>query len=454
MRDRDYNSKAWALKGEDPERSWKEIDGILNQEKGAINEVLLDMKMSKGSIVYEDRKSEPTPEIVNAYYSAVKDATKKLKEITTKQVEASIYIDDDKPIGIAFTGDWHEGSIGVEYELLDRDRKLLRETEGLYVIGTGDYKENQSPYVHADGVNEQIVAPGMQDYLVINHVSELRNKWLAMVCGCHDYWDMKVGNKDFIANLCSENVGDCVNLWHGGGINIKIGNQEYRIWVRHKYLGESKLNTTNTQRRMVTELGPANVVAVAHKHFPDLQVHPIMGQETVFLRSGSYKKWDEFGQRLGGFKGIPGVPIVIFYPNKDKVVPIADLDEGIKHLKLVRAEAAKEQAEKARAEAAKARRLQIATEREERKKAKKEQAEREKAEREQAKREQAERAKAEREIAKKEKAERDWAEREQAKKEKAEKQKAEKEIAKKEKAERQKAEREQTKTENIEKEEN
>lgn len=333
---RDWYVKVEELKRDNPELTSKEIADRLGKKQELVEQALQGMKESKDLIVYEDRKSRPTAEDLKEYYNALKNLNNTLDELDTRQTKMSITIDDNKPIAIAYSGDWHEGARGVDYELFDQDRDILRSTEGLYVVGMGDYKENQSPYIHADGVNQQTASPGLQDLLVINHVSELKNKWIAMVCGCHDYWDKKIGDKDFITTLTSEDVGDCVNLWHGGGINLKLGDQTYKMWVRHKYLGESSLNTTNTHRRLIDAFGPADVVAVAHKHYPDMQMRERMGQKTVYLRSGTYKSLDEFGQRIGGYTGQPGVPVVVLYPDQKKVVPFIDLKDGVTHLKAVR----------------------------------------------------------------------------------------------------------------------
>ncbi len=292
----------------------------------------------KQKIIYEDRKPIPTSNDIMQYYEALKNLEIAIDRLDTKQVKTTITLDDDKPVGIAFWGDWHIGARGVAYDQFDKDKELILDTDGLYCIGTGDYKDNQNALVHASGVTEQTATPGMQDLLVSEFFKELSGKMLAAVRGCHDDWDKRISDKDFLATMCDKEHADCVNLWHGGGVNIKLGGITYKIRVRHKYKGESDLNTTNAQRRLLDAFGPSDVIALAHKHYPDLQMPQKMKQKVIFLRSGSYKVYDEYGQKLAGYQAEFGVPVVVIFPEEKRLVPFRELRDGITFLKAVRGE--------------------------------------------------------------------------------------------------------------------
>lgn len=290
--------------------------------------------VNKGSIEYEDKRPEPTREDIDRLYHSLVSLDDILSATDTKQTRTTFRIDDNKPIGICHWGDWHIFCRGGDFSRFDEDKKTIIETDGLYYIGMGDYKENQLPTVHASGTFEQLATPGVQDLIVKNIIQDTAEKCIALVRGCHDDWDKKMGDKDFISKLCE--VAKCVNLWHGGVLTFKFGTQTYKIMARHKYKNESSLNTTNVQRNMMNDFGPCDVFAVAHKHYPDMQVLRRMGQDVVYLRSGSYKNYDEFGQKLAGYEGTHGVPICIYYPNEHKVLPFANLHDGILHLKALR----------------------------------------------------------------------------------------------------------------------
>lgn len=287
----------------------------------------------KNNIEFLDRKEEPQECDLQEYYEGLKQLERSMDKLDRKQTKAEITINDDKPIGIAFWGDWHLGSRGLDYGQFDNDRETIKATDGLYFIGMGDYKDNNSAYVTKSS-NENSISQSMQDLLVCKMMEEVKEKVIALIRGCHDDWDKKLGDKDFTEELCR--ITDSINLWHGGKVTINLGDETYKIFARHKYKNESSLNTTNAQRNMLNDSGAVDVAALGHKHFPDMQMLDRMGQKVIYIRSGSYKKYDEFGQKLAGYEGKKSVPLVVIFPNEHKVVPFQELEDGITYLKAVR----------------------------------------------------------------------------------------------------------------------
>ena len=117
---------------------------------------------------------------------------------------------------------------------------------------------------------------------------------------------------------------------------MKLGEQTYTIHARHKTQGESGLNSTNAQRRLLDMHGIVDVVAIAHKHYPDMQAVTRHGQPVTYLRSGCYKPYDEYGQKLAGYRGQQSVPVTILFPDEHKVLPFRELRDGVKFLKALR----------------------------------------------------------------------------------------------------------------------
>lgn len=285
---------------------------------------------TKGKIVFENKK-EPSEADISAFYEAMKNQNNAIMNLETKQNKASIRLDVDKPILLTFWGDWHLGSKGVDYKQHDEDEELINATEGLYCIGMGDYKDNGNGFVIPQSPQENTMSTDMQDKIVEMKFRHTADKWLAIIRGCHDDWDKRNANKDFVQNLCD--ITNSVNLWHGGIINLTVGDIEYRIGARHKYKNESGLNTTNTQRNFVNEFGQCDIVGVAHKHFCEVSHLSRMGEETVYLRSGTYKQYDEYGQKLAGYEGAYGVPGCILYPDEKIIVPFRSLKQAVKVFK-------------------------------------------------------------------------------------------------------------------------
>jgi hypothetical protein len=290
----------------------------------------------KGGIEYVDKRPTPTAEDVTNYWDKLKQLNQSITDMDTKQTKTTIRLSGNKPIGIAHWGDWHLGAQGIDYESFERDKADLLSVEGAYFIGMGDYKENQKANLIPSGTHEQIATTDLQDKLVVNFMSELKSKALALVRGCHDSWDKRMNNYDFVEHLCSKEVADCVNLWHGGEINIDLGIESYKINARHKSKGNSGLNTTNAQRRLLDEKGIADVFAVAHLHYPDLQQVPRHDRDVCYVRSGSIKQYDEHGQQLNGYEGTEGTPLLIYFPDRHEVLPFKNLQRGLDYLTKLR----------------------------------------------------------------------------------------------------------------------
>ena len=291
-------------------------------------------------LAYGDKKSY-TDEDIDNYIVAVREMQKRAEALDTKQVKAHITIDDNKPIAIAHWGDWHIGAKGVDYERFENDEELIQNTDGLYWTGMGDYKDNYQTWGHAGAQYEQILQPGMQDLYVKRTMQKNAHNCIALVRGCHDDWDKKGGDKDFIESMCSviaKERGDKgpLNLWHGGDLYIKVGKIEYHFKLRHKYKYESSLNPENSMRRIMEMQGPCDVAISAHLHNPYIMERHLMGDYRIMARSGSYKIWDEFGQKLAGYKGKPGIPVMILYPDQKKIIPLM-IDKAIPVLQALRA---------------------------------------------------------------------------------------------------------------------
>lgn len=318
-------NKSWTETAKAVAHYFPELNGqqVWEKVRGALRKT--EQYKTKGKITFEDKK-EPTIEDIDEYYEQLKKTNSAIMRLESKQTKTTIHIDDDKPIGIAFWGDWHLGAKGIDYEQFDKDVELIKNTDGLYVIGMGDYKDNGSALVHPSSTQETIAQTDLQDKIVQRIFERTAERHIVTIRGCHDDWDKRNSNKDFIQSLCD--ITNAVNLWHGGIINLTAGNTEHRIGARHKYKGESSLNTTNTQRTFVNEFGHCSIVGAAHKHFAELQHTVRMGEETIYLRSGGYKRYDEHGQKLAGYEAGLGVPVVILTPDRKDMIPVKRLESA------------------------------------------------------------------------------------------------------------------------------
>lgn len=288
----------------------------------------------KGKIAYMDRKNES--EKVEDLIALLLKSQEELQKYDDRQTEIMIDIDDEKPIGIAFTGDWHTGGLYTAHKQMLKDFAVLKDTDGLYNVTMGDYNDNYNQNSHKGGMWEQILDPDKQkivtEYMFTKFLGE---KNLAVLKGNHDNWEVKETGEDFVRYLARK-IGSPY-LWYGGTINLRLGNQVYKIQAHHSYKYNSSLNTTNSQRNLFN-FTHADIIALAHLHYNETHAKTAGGKDTVWIRTGSYKITDDYSQWVGGFNADCRVPMVVLFPKEKKIVDFRDMYEGIKYLKVVRSE--------------------------------------------------------------------------------------------------------------------
>jgi molybdenum-dependent DNA-binding transcriptional regulator ModE len=293
-----------------------------------------------GRIVSEDKAPELTAEDIDAFIEQEVQAqdTRQRMMLKTRQTEATQALDEEFPCGLVQMADWHIGSVGTDLRLLRDDVALIRDTPGLYAWGAGDYKDNQGvgPHKGKGSTHSEAEGPSVQELIALRFMEQMRGKMLALTTGCHDYWDVQQGDRDF-AGECAKASG-AVNLWHGDRLHLWLGENCTEILIRHKSKGESGLNTMNTFRRRIDDEGWAAIVAAAHLHFTEL--HEVVRHKspvtTLYYRSGGYKVLDEHGQRLGGYSADTRAPLIIVYPDSPRKEAFLSFREGLDRLKQLR----------------------------------------------------------------------------------------------------------------------
>jgi hypothetical protein len=292
----------------------------------------------------------PTYEEYEKVFRLVEDMDEAKGSLIPQQAQTTFTPDDkDMPIAIAFTGDWHLGAAGVLYGQLRRDMEVIADTPGLYAIGLGDYKENVKPQMkpgnalYANIMNE----PGLQSRMALHRAEIARGKWLVIADGNHDAWDYSVAGISSTPQL-AQHLGVPFFGEGGGTVFVEMAGVRYAIGVKHNNTGNSRLNTTNAQRRAFDEWPNwenIDVICLAHFHFNDLQKVPRKGGACVYLRSGTYKAAfspggitrDGYAAKFG-YTPEYGVPIVILLPYERRVIPFRgdDFKEGVEMLKTLR----------------------------------------------------------------------------------------------------------------------
>lgn len=279
-------------------------------------------------------KLPAAPEDWEAYFNTLIDADDQSLDLHTSQDVTEWTPLINGPVAIAFTGDWHVGAKGVDYHRLNDTLDTIRETEGLYGVCMGDLVEGVSIHSKASpALYTGLFNSGdEQERYARMRLERAKGKWIVVISGNHDEWVYKHAGMTRISTMAAD-LG-IPHFGEGGGtVYANVGGAQYAIGVRHNAPGNSRLNTTNSQRRMFDDWPQwdnLHVAVIAHLHHNDMHIASRKGQRCIYLRSGTNKVHDAYA-KAGGFTPEWGVPLVILYPDR---LPVAfrgdDFDLGLR----------------------------------------------------------------------------------------------------------------------------
>lgn len=303
--------------------------------------VIVPMKVEEEIVGEQSLQQPATDEEWDEYFATLIDADGQSRDLSTSQDTTEWTPNITAPTAIAFTGDWHCGAKGVDYKELDRTLDIIRTTPGLYAVGMGDYHEGVS--IHSKAAPALYTglfnSSDEQERYVRMRLERARGKWITIISGNHDEWLYKHAGLTRVARV-AEDLG-IPHFGEGGGtVYANVGGIRYAIGVRHNAPGNSRLNTSNSQRRMFDDWPQwdnLHVAVIAHLHHNDMHIASRKGQRCIYLRSGTNKVHDAYA-KAGGFTPEWGVPIVILYPDR---LPVAfrgdDFELGLRFFQAERA---------------------------------------------------------------------------------------------------------------------
>lgn len=255
-----------------------------------------------------------------------------------EQDVAHVEIKDTRPVGVMFTGDWHLGNTHTDHGLLRQYLTLLRETDGLYAMGMGDYCDYFIGRMVRLAVTEQQYKPAQQRTLARDLLlRKTGGKMLSLLAGNHCWKPEELTGEDPVADIAAD--AKVPYLGYGGTTYITLNDAQYKVGTWHSYPGGSAINPGNNNRRLRNDHEGLDIDCLGHYHFNYAQDGTTReGRDYIDLRSGSLKVRDAryAAMRVGTKGGDPRMPMCILFPTERKVWHIRDFREWLPMLRWLR----------------------------------------------------------------------------------------------------------------------
>lgn len=221
------------------------------------------------------------------------------RKVDAQQAAIPVRIHTPGPIAVAIIGDIHIDDPGCAMGPLRRDTELIANTEGMYAIAVGDYRNNWIGRLTKLWANQETTQKQALR-LIEWWFGACGNKLIAAVQGNHDAWHTE--------------GGDAVEIMHRlSGQASLYGEPAYRldlrlpsganalVHVRHDFSGSSQFNAAHGQVRETLFGYRDHIIACGDRHHSGYI--PIWHNDPARLchgmRVGCYKDFDPFAAEKG-----------------------------------------------------------------------------------------------------------------------------------------------------------
>lgn len=273
-------------------------------------------------------------------YLNIAKARQSLPNALFDDMEVPLHVTKDTVV--LFTGDWHLGAPGTNYGQFEEDihhiaaaKAVLKEQ--LFVIGMGDFIDGYLPQGTPRNPY-QVLQPDEQRKAAMEAFRLIKPS--VYIEGDHDLWHSQNLLEYSWLHDWTQREGGYYAQW---GFKLKVTGQhlngttwKHDDWlIRHRYSGSRSAHPTGPHKKLVSELGPAKVAALAHTHsFPGInRAWSVRRHEEPFfaVQSGTYKKFDEYGKKLADYQGEYGVPALLIKTD-GSILPFDDYADALKYV--------------------------------------------------------------------------------------------------------------------------
>lgn len=263
---------------------------------------------------------------------------KRVSEAAAARKLIPIKIKTRGPIGIVHFGDPHVDDPGTDIVTLERDMKIVRETEGCFAANVGDLQNAWVGRLARLYANQETTAP--EAWMLVEWLFRSVD-WLYIIAGNHDLWS---GDGD-PAKWIARHTGQIYEA-HGVRCALNFPNgKEVRINARHDFSGHSMWNPNHGPMKATQAGWRDHILTCGHKHVSFISgplKDPANGVLSWSIRVAGYKVVDHYAAE----KGLPdqnafGACMTIIDPTKADDDPglitvLPDVEAGAEYLTWLR----------------------------------------------------------------------------------------------------------------------
>lgn len=293
----------------------------------------------EAALTFVDKKQKDIPHWRE--FAELAEETQKFgQRIDDSQRVAHIEIVTSQPIALMFSGDWHLGAEGVDYQAWVRDIQYLLDTPNLYMAEVGDDRENMRSFRMLSSVLNQVLSPKQQAHMLRGVIEDLtaNDKLIAKVGGNHDEeFDQRIFGEALQGYLLEKMKAP--RFKNRGLVYLTVGEVEYTILLFHKSRFKSFLRKTHGTMREQQLSFPADIIAGGHDHEPGMEhghhytlakdAGEDFGGEYVMIKVGTYQD-SEYGWRYFHNGGFAANYSVVLFPDQKRIIPFTDPRDAVR----------------------------------------------------------------------------------------------------------------------------
>lgn len=256
----------------------------------------------------ERRKIPPTPPAIEGVGPTAAVDIDLTRRVAEQRFDAKSERSDKKasqrirfgagPVCIVFVGDQHIGNAGADVARMFGEQAIVNDMPSTYVWQMGDLVDN---FIIGKLMAENMkpTLPVWEQWQLAKHyLKGFGDKLIAYTGGNHEAWGAMLTGVDYRRDICPDGV-----LYDGDEIRatLEVGEHQYRVWARHKWMGRSMYNPTHHLERAARfDSARYDFYVGAHLHSGSVFREFILERERkAAIQTGSYKVHDDFATMVG-----------------------------------------------------------------------------------------------------------------------------------------------------------